>query len=787
MYEGLEANVMEDFVDLRIQLLDANSLKPPIQIPSCRHCQITPPQSRLERKGMKWIVRCSNCGATEVVSRKSEIGTTERLKRSKKVLFLGGAGIGKTTFQRYTILSIIQNPQKVEFLEKKERPVPFFVPLKAIENTVTFPILKYILRNNSMLDSLPQSEGIKKLLELTRNDRLFLFLDGYDEIQFTPGQQGPGFIRDELNLIMGTDALPKLQSEDSHVWDFYESLKYCRIWLSCRKEFFEQYPIRVNSKGQSKGPIVSAVEIEGIADNRQNLIKKIFEKYRGATKRFDDIFDAEYFVYELDKSSEHGLKELSYNPLFLTLMCFIYAKTALREETYDVKWASSFNDLIATCINMLLRELDEGKISELPKARRAALRHRRGEYIPEKVAFLRFFSFTLFDENRRLFNAEYLKNQAALFFQEVSDSPDRDLIIGSLTDDVLDRPHIVSQLLNTGIFILVDKVRQDALYDFPHQRFREVLAAEYFLEHGYDYLIDKLEDGRFSELLYVFFNRSNVQDHILHVIFQKLRNNSNPEFLSTLLLNCLRRKPIQYNPTHVIREFFLECLNTDSFFSFKVEVLDYFEPDAGFAQAVADRFRTSVREERYYSLLLCADLLSYFEKGIFRDHIITDLLPKFGPAGIVSAAAVLNREGITTVVKDAHLTGEQNFVFWLSDRYKLIKKENGSIPFAQKGKHPEYCYIVTDEIINDVAAQINVKFPSDNRKLSEENIKDAAKEITYKVFFKDDFLNKHSRLNTDDIKACILERSRIRYSLYCETMQTLKAIDEGTYEMRFFT
>jgi hypothetical protein len=536
---------------------------------------------------------------------------------------------------------------------------------------------------------------------------------------------------------------------------------------------------------------VCAVEIEGIADNRQTLIKTIFEKHRSEAKSFEDILDAEYFLYEIDESSEHGLKDLSYNPLFLTIMCFIYAKTALKEESYEVKWASSFNDLITTCIDLLLRELDEAKISELPNARKAALRQRRGEFIPEKVAFLHFFSFTLFEEDRRLFNAEYLKSQITFFFREMSDSPNCDRIIRSLHDDLLDRPHIAAQLLNTGIFVLVDKVRKDALYDFPHQRFREVLASEYLLEHGYEYLIDNIENGRLSELLYVFFNRSTVQDHILKVVFQKLRNNPKSEFLSVLLLNCLRKKPIKYNPTHAIREFLLECLNTNSFFSLRSEVLDYFKPDAGFVQTVADRFRTSVTEERYYSLLLSADLLAHFEKGMFRDHVTTDLLPKFEPCSTFAVAVVLNREEIATIVKREDLSDELKFIFWLFDRYELIRSEMRGIPFAKEGQHAAYCYIVTDEIINALPAaiaEIKVKFPSETNGISDENVKDAANRLRYKVFFSSDFLDGSSRLNNEHIKAFVLERSHIRYSLYYETMQTLKkVIDKPSYEARFFT
>ena len=154
----------------------------------------------------------------------------------------------QTTFQRFTILTILRNKSKPDFLGTKESPIPFYVPLKAVENIVEFPILKYLIANSSFLSRMNRTEALKKLRGYAEKSRLFL-LDGYDEIQFAAGQGGAGFIQQELNLIMGTERFPAytLNPDDKKAGfkDLYVSLSKCRVWLSSRWEFYEQHRLEM--------------------------------------------------------------------------------------------------------------------------------------------------------------------------------------------------------------------------------------------------------------------------------------------------------------------------------------------------------------------------------------------------------------------------------------------------------------------------------------------------------------------------------------------------------------
>jgi len=783
LYERIEARVMDDFVGLEITPLHKSTLKPPRRMFYCSVCRVTVDGEIEYSKGQRTIC-CVQCGAKKIIPRGDERGPTERLKQSRKVLFLGAAGIGKTTFQRYTILTILKDKSKVEFLEGKESPIPFYVPLKAVANTAEFPILKYILTNSSFLSSLGRAKGLERLKELGSQGRLFLFLDGYDEIQFAAGQREGGFIQQELNLMMGTDRFPRhtLHTDDSRLQSFYATLSTCRIWLSSRWEFFEQNRLQMVSPDEYKYGVVSAVEIQGISDNRQNLIQKIFDKHKTETWKFDDLFNAEYFLHDIETSRERELVDLSYNPLFLTIMCFIYARMVMKEEKHNVNWASNFNDLIARCIHLLLESLDKDKISGEPPALQAALLARRGEFIEEKEEFLRYFAFKLFDDNTRLFDVEYIKDKAMDFFRYESNSSNKESILAGLTEDVLERPHIGWQLIYTGIFVLVDKQRQNVLYDFPHLRFRELLAAEYFINHDHEYLISNIEKGNLSELIYVFFNRSSSQEGVLAAIFKKLINNPDSDFLSALLINCLNRKPKEFSPSNAIRGFLLDCLNTDSFFTIRSDVLAYFKPDAEFIQEVADQFDLSLETRKPNQLLLSCHLLSRFEKAMFRDHVLRELLPKFQVTNAFLGGVVINHKDLAKTIKQMKPEASLEEFFRLSEIFDFIKRENKSFKWPKP--EPEYCYLVTDRIIQGIPKFIQSKRVEREIEVSEKI--GALGTLKFKLFFSDGFLSSEFKALDQDVKEYIIEQSRIEYKLCRDILTTLEHVKKNPPPGAFF-
>jgi hypothetical protein len=758
LYEDLEARVMDDYVDIKQQPLDSDTLRPPAQ-------------------------------------RKVELPTAEKLRNSRKVLFVGGAGIGKTTYQRFHVLRIIADQSKVEFLQSAEKPLPFFVPLRAVDNSVKFPILKYLCSSSPMLSSLPLGGAIRSLIKLAETGKLFLFLDGYDEIQFASATPGGGYIRDELNLMMGSTSLPKPADGQKHdlYKTFYDSLETCRIWLSSRREFFLQYPVSLFAP--VKRQTVSAIELIGLGDKRFSLVRKIFEKYRGRANKseelfdkFEELFDAEYFVHQIDTSTERELRSLSFNPLFLTIMCFIYAESVIKNKKYDVQWASSFNNLINKCIQLLLHELDERKVKEFSGAKLQALTDRRGEFVPEKEEFLRYFAFELFDEEKNFFDRSYVEEKARCFFKGEPRSPARERILAVLEDESVEKPpDIVWQLINTSIFIIVDTHGSTCLYDFPHLRFREMLAAEYLDKHksGVGYLIDNLQEGSLNELLYVYFNRSSSQDTILEAIFAKLRNCDECEYYSKLLINCLEKKPNSYNPSPSIHRFFTDCLNCSAHFSISSEIFAYFSPSEDFVQFANRRFKESFEERKFFSLSLSSHILHRYNEGMLWSRIREIVLPKFDVADEVVVELILKHEEISEHLKKLEcLTEDQRVFFRLKKMYTSILNKNGSDLGLVRDRRPEYCYIVTEETVKGAAALMK---DGGGRLISPEEV-EKLREIVYKVHFSNTFLGKKGDTKfSAGVKDFVLANSCISYDLYSDVMSVMKLVRQGQYfDVPFF-
>src|SRR5690606_37402671 len=114
------------------------------------------------------------------------------------VIILGNAGIGKTTFTRNIILKIINKKFKILNYEADElkNVIPIYVPLKIINNSIKNPILNYILNNNTYYKG-----NELKLERDLRNRKIFLFLDGYDEVSTVANRN---YLREELILIFGS-------------------------------------------------------------------------------------------------------------------------------------------------------------------------------------------------------------------------------------------------------------------------------------------------------------------------------------------------------------------------------------------------------------------------------------------------------------------------------------------------------------------------------------------------------------------------------------------------------
>lgn len=442
IYAGIETNILNDFVDVEIDRLD---------------------HSTLDQKSAKAIL--------------SAIDPRKILKDQRCIAIVGSAGIGKTTFQRHTILEVLS--RKAQFLYKTENPVPIYIALKVVPNNGASPIYRFIR------DSAPFFGDADHLQRIAKTRGLFLCLDGYDEIALTGTMHN--YIQLELSNIMTNQRSHERRSHmyhDEHEpneKEFYSSLrKKSRIWITSRPQFLHHHPIGPIGK-IDREPLdsVATIGIVGIGQNREALVRKIFERYSSNHIDIKSFLNPEYFLQHVDRARDTEIREMSFNPLFLTVMCYNYAQLVLKNKKHDVELAATFDALIIQCIDLLLLDLDEFKARLLTAAQKHAIQNRRNEYIPEKSGFLRYLSGYSYLHDITVFTEDVLKSVLVDFLKTHATDNASDIIL-TFQEKSSDRPSFVRQLIYCGIFVLVDAARSERFYDFPHRRFREVLAADYF-------------------------------------------------------------------------------------------------------------------------------------------------------------------------------------------------------------------------------------------------------------------------------------------------------------------
>ncbi len=277
---------------------------------------------------------------------------------------------------------------------------------------------------------------------------------------------------------------------------------HCRnqIWLTSRPEFLDaHFPVDQNKPG---GGWIEVLKVEGVATNRELLVARIFARY---TSR--DALNPTRFLELVDSIKDGETRDLSHNPLFLTVMCYVYAKERLEPNSGRLDAFRTFDEIIERCIRLLVRDRDSERVRELPPSRRALLKA-RGEHGDEKDEFLRSFAGRLYADERNLFDAQYLRG-AALDFFAARGTPQAAEIVEELKGATIGvGEDIVTQLIYCGLFV---RQAQGGLYDFPHRRFREVLAWRHY-EQNPDVLLDSVGKVFWHELvLFVFARYSQAE------------------------------------------------------------------------------------------------------------------------------------------------------------------------------------------------------------------------------------------------------------------------------------
>jgi hypothetical protein len=561
LYRDFDGDCIKDFVDINIAGVDVESLRP----------FFIPDPGEAARDGKHRLLK-------------------------RKLLMFGDAGVGKTTFQRHALLTVADRTSANKFTLKGENPIPIYIPIKEVDNSAPQPILRYIL---SDVELFRHPKGLERLTMLGEQRRLFLFVDGYDELASVQGTQN--HVQEELEALL----FPR----QSKLHGPYMALEMCRMWLASRREFFERNPPGGIGRGGNPSPFnintedLAAVELKGIG-NRQKLVQVIFNKYKAISDSYREWLNDEFFLSRVDDSHDDELKKLSFNPLFLSVMCFIYAKRVEREQTFDVNWVEGVHDLINKCIDLLLFELDDLKARKEPAARRAALGRRRGEFAAEKRQFLENFAFQLYSERLPLFTLDQLTQSVISFLQATSTQANP--------------VRFVDQLMNSGLIKKASIFRIPVQHDFRHQKFRQVLAASYITTpERYIIVLDRIGEEQFKELLPGLqkvprFCDPSFQDHCLTRILESVGTDGRGERSIERTAAFVRAKPDSYDMSPAVERFLIKVLQLEApVFMVSKDLLLRSQVRQELLSEVRVALLSSIGDGRLQRLSLCCSILAH--------------------------------------------------------------------------------------------------------------------------------------------------------------------------------
>lgn len=267
-------------------------------------------------------------------------------------------------------------------------------------------------------------------------------------------------------------------------------------------------------------------------------------------------------------------------------------------------------ELILTCINLLLSDLDKEKARNLLTADQEAYLRRRNEYAEEKLEFLGFCAVRLLLLGRTAFSSDFIEKNIKEYFQTESTSLNAKNILH-------DTRNFAYQLIFSGLFVMVDRVGDEISYDLPHRRFREVLAAQHFnsLTDRTSLLEAFLDRSDLVEILLLFSNRP---DEVLRAILDRSLKNKNKQYNSAIVSLSKRPHP-DFNRT--ISEALTKSIDLNEVLPAAVAVLPLFEPDGAFIVFLTSSLESSFLNRKINALLLCCFLIRHYSPSTFREWI----------------------------------------------------------------------------------------------------------------------------------------------------------------------
>ncbi|CDN88068.1 putative NTPase (NACHT family) [Hydrogenophaga intermedia] len=410
------------------------------------------------------------------------------VNRARRIVWLGEAGIGKTTLLRKTVLEIASRQISEESLIKQDGLIPIYVPLKAVSVSHPAPVLYYILNS---IDYFRGYWGKRRLLRLARSQRLAIFLDGYDEIPYIDKAR---LIESELGILLSNHLfLDTWLSPSRDYGEIQRAMQTCRIWMTSRKEFFFAHRVSLSK--------ASCFEVCGLSSNGAELIRKILIYYQKKIKREGGKpLDEGAFLSSLHTGIKIGLADLSNNPLFLTILAYAIFEAMRNGEEVSKVWRHGQGGIISACANQLLLDMDKEKFEPISSIDRFRLVNNRARWAHQKLLIVRRIAWCGYERGIAIYNSADIERVARELVNDAKGMQDRDDILRGMGSDDFS-VNVVAQICYSGILVGVLNSEREVVYDFIHRRFRESLATQCVLEDvGIERLCELIHIPSMSEL-----------------------------------------------------------------------------------------------------------------------------------------------------------------------------------------------------------------------------------------------------------------------------------------------
>ncbi|KAA0070719.1 hypothetical protein CIW53_05040 [Rhodanobacter sp. T12-5] len=187
-----------------------------------------------------------------------------------------------------------------------------------------------------------------------------------------------------------------------------------------------------------------------------------------------------------------------------------------------------------------MEDLDKYKSRDASQSDRQAILNRRAAYPEEKYSFLSYFAVKLYECEKSFFDEEFVTERAKTFFSSEFEGSSADEIIRGLDSDEA-ASNIVKQIIFSGIFVLVDKRDGVRYLDFPHRKFREALAVDYFSHTSrIDRLVASISKKPYAELVLAFIEQSMQRQPVIDKLVKLVAEAAAPH-VAVLFVDVLKR------------------------------------------------------------------------------------------------------------------------------------------------------------------------------------------------------------------------------------------------------